>query len=105
LRHQINSIEDKMKTNAITLIFLPLSIVLTGCGSSEPSEAEMFDAMKNSSMQLVNESDRADFRKSGCEKTGEKTFKCAFGFKDGKGTAMNMGFTKVDGKWQIMPNP
>ena len=96
----VYSTEPKLCT--LSLIFC--AALLAACGNSEPSEMEMFDAMKNSGLDLIRESDRTDFKKGACEKAGEKTFKCGVGSNTGKGMTMNFSFVKVDGKWQMSMN-
>jgi hypothetical protein len=91
-----------MKTRAISLVVLLSAALLTGCGSGEPSETEMYEAMQQTF--LKTESGREDFKKGGCEKTGENTYKCSFGSKKNGGMAMNLGFTKIDGHWQATAN-
>jgi len=93
-----------MKTRTISLVVLLSAVMLTGCGSGEPSETEMFEAMRRGFDKGLTESDRADFKKGGCEKTGEKTYKCSFGSKKNGGAALNLGFTKIDGQWQAVGN-
>jgi len=91
-----------MKTRAISLVVLLSAVMLTGCGSGEPSETEMYEAVQQTF--LKSGSGREDFKKGGCEKTGEKNFKCSFGSKKNGGMAMNLGFTKIDGQWQVTTN-
>jgi hypothetical protein len=82
---------------------LAVSFSLAGCGSSEPSETEMFDAMiaydQNHMFFGRPEKFKTDAKKLGCEKAGEKSYKCLVGKRDGKGGAMPAKFMKTDGRW------
>ena len=83
---------------------LILVLGMVGCGSGEPSETEMYEATQNSMLKELIGPDREDFKKGGCEKAGENTYKCSFGSKEDEGIAMNIVFTKIDGKWQAIGN-
>jgi len=82
---------------------LGLAINLAGCGTSEPSENEMFDALlefdQNHMFFGKPEKFKEESKKLGCEKTGEKSFKCLLGSRDGKGGSLPFSFMKADGKW------
>lgn len=91
--------------NATVLV---MAATLAACGASEPSESDMFDAMiaydENQAFFGKPEKFRADAKKLGCEKVGEKTYKCLVGQRDGKGGSMPFSFMKADGKW-VMTAP
>lgn len=96
-----------MKTMKTFASLFALTLGLAGCGTSEPSEDQMFEAIaaadqtSNSSAELAKMKEKT--KKLGCEKTGEKSYKCMIGSRDGKGIAMPLSFTKSDGKWLMMP--
>jgi len=81
---------------------------LAGCGAREPSEGEMFDAMiaydQNQSLFGKPEKFREEAKKLGCEKVGEKSYKCLVGQRSGKGGSMPFNFMNADGKW-VMTTP
>lgn len=94
------------RTTLLTTLFA-LTLGLTACGTSEPSEDEMFEAMAamDQTGQMFGPLSKMkdDTKKVGCEKTGEKTYKCMIGSRDGKGMVLPFSFTKSDGKWLMMP--
>jgi len=91
---------------------LAMSLSLAGCGSSEPTESEMFDAMLASDrqQQMLGSAEKTKekmkmqekVKKIGCEKSGEKTYKCTIGQRSGQGMAMPLSFTKGDDGWVVM---
>lgn len=94
---------NNTKRHAFTACMLGLVIALSGCGTSEPSESEMFAAMidfdANHQFFGKPEKLKEESKKLGCEKIGEKTFKCLIGSRDGKGMSLPFNFMKSDGKW------
>lgn len=78
-------------------------VFLTGCGVSEPSENEMFDAMAKSdpTHQIWGPREKMaeTTKKVTCEKAGEKTFKCLIGNREGTGMTLPVTFTKADSGW------
>ena len=85
---------------------LALGVSLAGCGTSEPSEHEMFEAMlaSDNKQQMWGSPEKLkeDARKIGCEKTGEKTYKCTIGQRSGQGMALPLNFTKGDDRWVLL---
>ena len=98
-----------MKTTTVWMFttLLALALPLAGCGSSEPSEDDMFEAIAawDQSGQMFGSPSnmKKDTKKLGCEKTGEKSYKCMIGSRDGKGMALPMTFTTGDDRWLVMP--
>lgn len=92
------------KQSLITASLLFPAILLSACGVSEPSAADMFGAIQNSpAKHLFSSQDEFEkyFKKTGCDKAGDKTFKCGIGAKDGQGTVMAFSYVNVDGQWQL----
>jgi hypothetical protein len=90
---------------------LAMSLSLAGCGSSEPTESEMFDAMVASNHQQMSGSAektqekmklKEKVKKIACEKSGEKTYKCTVGQRSGQGMALPLSFTKGDDGWVVL---
>ena len=84
-----------------------LLLTLAGCGKGEPTEAEMFDTLNDFGPTKMLLGDltmmRAEARKTECEDAGEKTYKCGVTSKAAKGLVLKYLFTRVNGKWQILP--
>ena len=84
-----------------------LTIGLSGCGISEPSENEMFDALAkfdtNHQTFGPREKMSSDMKKVSCEKAGDKSFKCLIGSPDGTGMNLPYIFTKADDGWAATP--
>lgn len=79
-------------------------LLLSACGAKEPSQAEMFETLASGPTKMLFESvDKleANAKKTGCEKVGEKTFKCGITSKTGEGQVMNYSFVNVDGNWKL----
>ncbi|MGJ9419679.1 hypothetical protein ACHAC9_18290 [Massilia sp. CMS3.1] len=97
----------KLISAPIAGALLALSLSLAGCGTSEPTENDMFEAMAasdhNQQMFGSPEKLKVSTKKIGCEKTGEKTYKCTIGQRDGKGMALPLNFTKGDDRWMMLP--
>lgn len=95
-----------MKRITMWTTMLALTLGLAGCGTSEPSEDEMFETMATSGQATQGETPeklKENMKKVGCDKAGEKTYKCMVGRRDGKGIVLPLNFTKSDGKWLLMP--
>ena len=106
-RRIATSYDPIMKTMKMYAGLFALTLGLAGCGTSEPSEDEMFEAMaawdQTGQMFGPPSKMKEDTKKVGCEKAGEKTYKCMIGSRDGKGMVLPFNFTKSDGKWLMMP--
>lgn len=92
------------KQSLLSVSLLVPAILLSACGASEPSAAEIFGAIQNSpAKHLFNSQDEFEtyFKKTGCDKAGEKTFKCGIAAKDGTGTVTTFSYVNVDGQWQL----
>ena len=83
--------------------------MLSGCGTGEPSESDLFDAMLAADGEHLlfgkPEKFRAEAKKLGCEKTGEKSYKCLVGQRSGEGGSAAFNFMKADGKWVMVSAP
>lgn len=94
-----------LKKTLFHLSFAALAASLAACGAREPSQSDMFEALAGNTMTRELFGSLAtmekEAKKAGCEKQGERTFKCGVADKDGKGMVMNFSFVQVDGKWQL----
>lgn len=85
---------------------LAMSLSLAGCGTSEPTESEMFEAMLASDhkQQMFGSPEKLkeSTKKIACEKTGEKTYKCTIGQRGGQGMALPLNFTKGEDRWMML---
>jgi outer membrane lipoprotein SlyB len=102
----------KLRSFPMAAAALAMSLSLAGCGSSEPTESEMFDAMLASDhqQQMSGSAEKTKekikmqekVKKIACEKSGEKTYKCTVGQRSGQGMALPLSFTKGDDGWVVL---
>lgn len=88
---------------------LAAASMLSGCGTGEPSENDLFDAMLAADQQQLlfgkPEKFRTEAKKLGCEKTGEKSYKCLIGQRNGEAGSVAFSFMKAEGKWVMVSAP
>lgn len=95
--------------NSFGRLMLSMLLVLftqAGCANSEPTEAEMFEAMINSdhSQQMFGDPAKmkAETQKAGCEKLGENAYKCGIASKNGNGMVLPLiTFIRAGEKWKL----
>lgn len=104
----INRLDWNNMKKLVSLCLVALSMGLAGCGASEPSENDMFDALArfDTGQQMFGPRDKmsSDMKKVSCEKAGDKTFKCLIGSPDGTGLNFPFIFTKTDNGWMAAPS-
>lgn len=88
-----------MKNKLIALASASCLLLLAGCGS-EPSEANMKEAIQKSPMKIAfSEKDLASIRKISCKNDGDKAYNCDI---EVSGVAIPVRFVKGSDGWLAM---
>jgi hypothetical protein len=87
----------KLSINSSTCFLAVASaFMLTGCGNSEPSDADIQQAIV-----AADPSEKSAFKKHGCKEDGKNVYRCDVGLKSGEGTTLPMRLVKTDQGWRL----
>lgn len=87
--------------NASTVALLcAAALSLTGCGSGEPSNADIQGALR-AAEPTADPKLAEKLVKIGCKEDGKNSYRCDIGSKEGSGTVVPVRFVKTDAGWRV----